>query len=83
MVIYFLENNYNMSNVSLQCLECNQILNQSDYNESNCADSCSCGNIMVGIHRIENGKLNYFLTVDYQKSKPKIIEREDSNLNEV
>lgn len=60
----------------IECEECNQIFISREYNKTNAAASCNCGNINIGIHITEYARFENLVTVRWTKSPPKIYEEE-------
>jgi hypothetical protein len=61
----------------IECEDCNTIWLSTDITRENSADTCTCGNIKVGIiNMTPPTKIadNYFITVKYINSYPKIYE---------
>jgi hypothetical protein len=61
----------------IECTECNTRWFSTDITRDNSADTCDCGNIMLGITEMTpptRSADNFFITIKYKTSYPKIYD---------
>jgi len=56
--------------ITIECPSCGRSFCNSEFDENNPSDMCSCGNITMGIKKFENSKYPFYVTITYEKEKP-------------
>ena len=58
----------------IKCMECEITFFHNNYGFHNACDTCTCGNIQIGILQQKDSAFPFYLTVKWNISPPKIYD---------